>query len=144
MRRGDVGPMGVVALVLVLGLQAVAVGTLVGGGEWLAAGLLIAGSRLALAVSCATGIPAARLDGLGAAVAGTVPRSLAVSAWVLFGAVLALVIAPWWRGPIVAGFGLLSAVVLTAYVRRRLGGITGDTLGAAVELTLTALLLAAL
>jgi cobalamin synthase len=35
-------------------------------------------------------------------------------------------------------------VLLTAYVARRLGGITGDTLGFAIELTLTVLLLMAL
>jgi adenosylcobinamide-GDP ribazoletransferase len=49
---------------------------------------------------------------------------------------------PWWRAP-VAG---LAAVVVTAGVvvrcTRRLGGITGDVLGACVELSFAAALLA--
>jgi adenosylcobinamide-GDP ribazoletransferase len=48
---------------------------------------------------------------------------------------------PWWRAPL-AG---LVAVVVTAGVvvrcTRRLGGITGDVLGACVELSFTAALL---
>lgn len=144
MRRGDVGPMGVVALLLVLGLQAVAVGALLARGDWLLPGILICGSRLALVVSCALGVPAARPDGLGSAVAGTVPRLAGVLAWLVLGAVLALVVRPWWAGVLLAVAGLATSVLLTAYVVRRLGGITGDTLGFAIELTLTVLLLAAL
>jgi adenosylcobinamide-GDP ribazoletransferase len=144
MRRGNVGPMGVVALALVLGLQAAAAGELLGRGAWLVLGLVICGSRLALGVACASGVPAARPDGLGAAVAGTVPRSLAIAEWVLLGIVLALVVRPWWLGAVSALGGLVTAVLLTAYVVRRLGGITGDTLGFATELTLTVLLLVAL
>jgi adenosylcobinamide-GDP ribazoletransferase len=70
MRRGNVGPMGVVALALVLGLQAAAAGELLGRGAWLVLGLVICGSRLALGVACASGVPAARPDG----VAGTTPQ----------------------------------------------------------------------
>ena len=144
MRRGDIGPMGVVALVLVLGLQAAAAGSLLGRGAWLALGLVICGSRLALVVSCASGVPAARPDGLGAAVAGTVPRTVAIAEWAVLGVVLALVVRPWWLGAVLALTGLLTAILLTADVVRRLGGITGDTLGFAIELTLTVLLLVAL
>ncbi len=144
MRRGDVGPMGVVGLVLVLGLQASAAGALLAHGSWLALGLAICGSRLALTVSCAAGVPAARPDGLGSAVAGTVPRSVALVEWAAFAVLLALLLRPWWLGAAVALAALLTAVLLTAYVARRLGGITGDTLGFAIELTLTVLLLMAL
>jgi adenosylcobinamide-GDP ribazoletransferase len=144
MRRGDVGPMGVVALVVVLGLQAAACGALLGVGSWLELGLLICGSRLALPTACARGVPAARSDGLGAAVVGTVPRSAAAVGWLVFAAVLCLVSNPWWLGGVTALVGSLSAVALTAYLVRRLGGITGDTLGAEIELTLTAMLLVAL
>ena len=71
MRRGDVGPMGVVALLLVLGGQAVAaraLGSGVDGAALLA--VVIAASRAALLVGCRAGVPAARPGGLGAAVAG--------------------------------------------------------------------------
>jgi adenosylcobinamide-GDP ribazoletransferase len=36
-----------------------------------------------------------------------------------------------------AGISMLWAVAATAYLRRRLGGMTGDTLGALVETTTT-------
>jgi adenosylcobinamide-GDP ribazoletransferase len=148
MRRGDVGPMGVVALVLVLGLQAFAAGTTVTGWPG-AAGLavLVCCSRAALVVACRTGVPAARPSGLGAAVAGTVPVPAAAAVWVVLGALLATT----WSvlgGSAVAGVvtalvGLAGAVLLVAWCRRRLGGVTGDVLGAAVEVTLTLLLLGA-
>jgi adenosylcobinamide-GDP ribazoletransferase len=143
MRRGDIGPMGVVALVLVIGLQASAAGALLVGGSWAILVLLICGSRLALTVGCATGVPSARSDGLGAAVAGTVPRWAAALAWSLF-AVLTLAVQAGWPGLVIAGCGFAAALIATGYVVRRIGGITGDTLGASIELTLTALLLASL
>ncbi|GAA1435497.1 adenosylcobinamide-GDP ribazoletransferase [Microlunatus lacustris] len=148
MRRGDVGPMGVVALVLVLGLQAVAAGAVVTG--WAGAGglaLLICCSRAALAVACRTGVPAARPAGLGAAVAGTVPVVAAAGTWVGVGVLLALA----WAllggsvagGLVTALLALVAAVALVGWCRRRLGGVTGDVLGAVVEVTLTVLLLGA-
>lgn len=145
MRRGDIGPMGVVALVLVLGGQAAALGALL--GDWPAAAgvfVLVCGSRLSLAVGCAAGVPAARPAGLGAAVAGTVPRPAALAGWLALAGLLAALSDPWWSGPLVALAGALAAVALTAYAVRRLGGITGDVLGAGVEASLTAMLLAAL
>ncbi len=144
MRRGDVGPMGVVALVLVLGLQAGAAGALLDSGSWLTLGLLICGSRLALTIGCAHGVPPARADGLGSAVAGTVPRVAAAACWVVLAGVLGLVLAPWWLGVMVAVAGLLTSVLLILHAVRRLGGITGDVLGAGVELTLVVMLLVAL
>lgn len=149
MRRGDIGPAGVVALVLIIGAQAAASGALLDGGRggWRSAalvGLLICGSRLSLAIACATGVPAARAEGLGAAVAGTVPRLAALAGWLLLAGGLALAAAPWWLGPVLAATGLLAALGLTAHAVRRLGGITGDALGAGVETTLTTMLLVAL
>ncbi len=144
MRRGDVGPFGVATVVLVLLVQVAALQTLVARGQG-AAGLLVAltVSRLTLPLLCARGVPSARADGLGSTVAGSVPRGrlLAVAgavtlvAWALLG---------WQRGP---GAGLvvsLCAVLLPLAVAaglarrcvRRLGGVTGDVLGAGVELSL--------
>jgi adenosylcobinamide-GDP ribazoletransferase len=144
MRRGDIGPMGVVALVVVLGLQAAAADALLGAGSWLELGLSICGSRLALLVACSRGVRAARPDGLGAAVAGTVPRLSAAIGWLVFAVVLCLVARPWWLGAAAAAIGAVTVIWLTAYAVRRLGGITGDVLGAAIELALTSMLLVAL
>ena len=83
MRRGDVGPMGVVALIVVLGLQAVCIGELV---HSVAGALLICVavccSRAALCLTCLRGVPAARNEGLGVAVADSVPRLAAAGCWV--------------------------------------------------------------
>ena len=146
MRRGDIGPMGVTALIVVLGAQVMAASTLT--GTWFEAVLLavlIIASRASLLIACRTGVPAARRNGLGSAVAGTVPTpvvsvAVLVSALVVVAAV-SLAGRPWWLGVVAT---LASAVIAYGVVHRathRLGGITGDVLGAVVELTLTALLL---
>ena len=75
MRRGDTGPAGAAAVVLTLLLDTVCLATLFAtpAGVALAVTALIA-SRLACAVCARHGIPAARSEGLGQGVAGTVPR----------------------------------------------------------------------
>lgn len=149
MRRGDAGPFGVVALVLVLLVQVLALGDLVGGGHGavaLAAALVV--SRLALPLACRRGVPAARADGLGHAVAGTVgPAGLLVSG--LLAALLVVPAAVVAVGPhVVSGevvvaatvagvLALLAGGLLVRRAVRRLGGVTGDVLGAAVEVTFT-------
>lgn len=160
MRSGDVGPAGVATTVLVLlvqvGCLAALAATTGGPGAarhgWSGAGQLVVVvalavllSRCVLPLACAGGVPSARASGLGAAVAGSVPRSLAaVPLAVVAGLgcpLLAWAGLSWWRAPL-AG---LAAVVVTAGVvvrcTRRLGGITGDVLGACVELSFTAALL---
>lgn len=138
MRRGDVGPSGVAAVVLVLLGQVAALTAAVaaGHGVFAAATGVLAG-RVVLAACCARGIPAARPGGLGSTVAGTVPRwaaavALAV-AMVLAGAAGLLADLPPWRGALAVVVGAGLAGVLLARCVRRLGGITGDVLGACVE-----------
>lgn len=148
MRRGDIGPMGTVVLIVVLGLQAAAASALT--ARWLDGVLLvviICGSRAALSLACRRGVPAARPDGLGSAVAGSVPVVAAVVGCLLTAGVIigvgVVTGSRWW------GVGLavlLAGVAVLALVRssvRRLGGITGDVLGACVEVALTILLLGA-
>jgi adenosylcobinamide-GDP ribazoletransferase len=141
-RRSDIGPFGVVTLVLVLLVQVAALADLLGRGAGAGSLVLaIVTGRLALTLACLRGIPAARPDGLGALVAGSVPRAaglVVALAW------LALATASVARehglgaglaaGGAVVG-GLLAAGVIVRIARRRLGGITGDVLGAAAEIT---------
>lgn len=148
MRRGDVGPMGVVALVLVLGAQALAASTLT--GSWSTAALLalvIAASRSTLVLACRAGIPAARPGGLGAMVAGTVSPAAALLAGIgVAVAVIGLAATvgrPWWAGLVAVVAAALVAYGIVRRCVRRLGGITGDVLGAMVELSLLVLLLGA-
>ena len=151
MRRGDVGPMGVVTLVVVLGLQSVLVGDLVSRPwGWVFAALALAVGRLALAAACSTSVPSARPDGLGAAVAGSVPTWLvtALNLVALFvGMVLADVMmglgadVPRHAWAIGLVLGIVSSSVVLGLAIRKLGGITGDVLGAMVELMTLGLLL---
>ena len=145
MRRGDVGPMGVVALIIVLGLQAVSVGALIQGVPGaLLIGAAVCCSRAALSLTCVRGVPAARGDGLGAAVAGSVPRAAAAGCWLAV--LLIMSWAGWLSGHDLAN-GVLATVAAAAMVGvlvyrsiRRLGGVTGDVMGAAIEITFTVMI----
>lgn len=139
MRSGTSGPAGVVATVVVLGVQAAALAPLLTTARGaLVAGLLVCVSRAALAGCCLRGVPGARADGLGAAYVGTVGLLPAAAVWLV--AALLVTLAAGWSGLLALA---LAAVVVAALLRRvvhRLGGVTGDVLGAAVELSLAALL----
>jgi adenosylcobinamide-GDP ribazoletransferase len=139
MKRSDIGPFGVVTLVLTLGIQltALAQAQALGRGVPAVIAAAVAG-RLALPWACRRGVPAARGTGLGALVAGTVSPAIPV---VLTVAALA---AAYPLGIMVAigvAAGLAVSLALTALAVRRLGGITGDVLGALVEVATAACLL---
>jgi len=132
MRDGRSGPFGVTAIVLVLGLKAATVATLPEGLAWRAlvlAPVLGRAGPLLLVALC----PPARTEGAG--------HALATGArWpgLLAGGLAAVVVSG-------AMLGAWSALLLTVtallawgwavYLRRRIGGFTGDTLGALVEVT---------
>lgn len=145
MQRGDVGPMGVVALVVVLGLQAVSIGELVDGpaGALLVA-VAICCSRAALCLTCVRGVPAARADGLGVAVADSVPRSAAAACWLAVLLIMTAVAASSGNGPILGAVASVAAAgavgVLVYRCVRRLGGVTGDVMGAAIEIAFTVMI----
>ena len=146
MRRGDVGPMGVVALIVVLGLQAVSTGELVQG----AAGALLVGatvccSRAALCLTCLRGVPAARGEGLGVAVANSVPRLAAAGCW-LGVLVIMTGVAAWSghspaRGALAVVVAVCAVGLLTYRAVRRLSGVTGDVMGAAIEIAFTVMII---
>lgn len=144
-RRGDVGPFGVVTLVLVLLVQVAALAVASDAG-WGAPALVLAvvTGRIAAVVACARGIPAASASGLGALVAGTVPRTAAL-AWVVVALGLAAVVGVWlsgvaWAPAVAVAAGIAMGFVVVARSVGRLGGINGDVLGAAVEVATTTVL----
>jgi adenosylcobinamide-GDP ribazoletransferase len=144
MRKGDVGPFGVVALVLTLLVQVAALASLVVQGR-AGFGLVLAlvVSRLVLPFGCSRGVPAARPDGLGQVVAGSVGRARLATTTALSVVVLALVGWASGSGPgtAVAGLvGLAAGVLACGWCVHRLGGITGDVLGACVEVGFTVVL----
>jgi adenosylcobinamide-GDP ribazoletransferase len=140
MRRPDIGPLGVVTLVLVLLIQVTALATVPRGWPAVAA-LVLAAVTGRVAAVLATGGPAARPGGLGALVAGRTGRAgRAASGLVLLAAVipagLALGgVAAALRGLAAALAGLLAGGLLSRAARRRLGGLTGDVFGAIIELS---------
>lgn len=141
MKQSDVGPFGVVAIVLTLLAQAAAVAALPARG-WSAAlaGVVAATAtgRAAATWACRRGVVAARPGGMGALVAGTVggPALLVGTAAVAAVAVPAVPGRPW-QGPAAVLAALAVALLLHRHLVRRFGGITGDVLGAAIEVTTT-------
>ena len=155
MRRSDIGPVGTVTLVLTLLLQVAALSRAESAGGARGAAALIAAAvtgRLALTWACRRGVAAARPDGLGALVAGSVNPAIpamttlaALAAAVAAVAVSATVIGEplGWTLPLAVVAGLGAAFVLERHAVRRLGGITGDVLGALAEVAATVTLLVA-
>jgi adenosylcobinamide-GDP ribazoletransferase len=146
MKQSDIGPFGVVAIVGVLLLDVAALTACIHSGYgWQAILIATTASRLTLPWSCRTSVPAARSDGLGAFVAGTVRP---ITATITTGAVLASTIALSWPTAtriIGAAAAVLltvaTSVVTTRRAKTTLGGTTGDVLGATIELALPLALL---
>lgn len=151
MKRPDLGPLGMVAVALTLLVQVAALLSCVQHGRGTAS--LVAGvvtGRLAVTWAC-SGPPAATAEGLGALVAGTARRWVAV-AWTVVAVVgfaayatvdadslgsdrQAVV-----RTTLAVLAGLGAAWAAGRHALRRVGGITGDVLGALCELATTACL----
>ncbi|MFJ7899010.1 adenosylcobinamide-GDP ribazoletransferase [Streptomyces sp. NPDC096198] len=146
MKRSDIGPFGVITLVLVLLAQVAALAGAY-GDSWarglFAAVVSAAAGRLALTLAAREGVPAARPEGLGAAVAGVVPVGAALAAGLAVTAAAA-------AGGALTGssYGALRAaasVVLSAAAAQlllrhclmRFGGVTGDVFGALAETAAT-------
>ncbi|WP_327684667.1 adenosylcobinamide-GDP ribazoletransferase [Streptomyces sp. NBC_00467] len=145
MKQSDIGPFGVITLLLVLLAQVAAVSALYGEG-WaygaLGAAVSAVTARLALTLAARTGVPAARPEGLGAAVAGVVPvggalalaavvTAVCAAAGAVFGATGAL------HHALGVLAGLAGAELLLRHCVRRFGGVTGDVFGALAETAAT-------
>jgi adenosylcobinamide-GDP ribazoletransferase len=133
MKRSDIGPFGVVTLVLVLLVQvsALARADQLGRGPVAVAAAAV-GARLAIMLACRRTVKPARPGGLGALVAGTINPWLALLA---VAAALAASAAFGWIYPTAIAIGLAVSVAVCALAVRRLGGITGDVLGGLAEIT---------
>ena len=155
MRRSDIGPLGTVTLVMTLLLQVAALSHAESAGPGRGPAALVAAtvtSRLALTWACRRGVPAARPDGLGALVAGSVRPAdpVAATAAVVAAAVAAVVVSATavgrplgWTLPLAVVAGLGAALAVQRHAVRRLGGVTGDVLGALAEIAATVTLVVA-
>ena len=155
MRRSDIGALGAVTLVLTLLLQVAALSQAESDGHSRGPAALVAAvvtGRLAITWACRRGVPAARPDGLGALVAGSVRPAVptAASAVTLAAAAGAVAISATlgggglgWTLPLAVAAGLGAAFGVQRHAVRRLGGITGDVLGALAEIAMTVTLVVA-
>lgn len=145
MRRSDIGPMGVIAVVLVLLADVAAVARLtemgtLGGPAALLAGAVL--SRVAIVLATTSTHHGASEQGFGALFDGVTRRSTAVL-WMI-GAVVLGASAGWLvdrgDGALAFGAGAVASLVVArlwlAHVARRLGGLTGDTFGSLIEITM--------
>ena len=142
MRDGSTGPLAAAAVSVTVLTQAAAL-SVVPAGVCGAAAVVTAvvTGRVAAVVACRRGVPAAEGSSLGAAVAGSQPVAV-VAVWTF--AALALstgATARVWQGPIAVVFALAVSAVLVGHCVRRFGGITGDVLGAVVEVATTVALI---
>jgi adenosylcobinamide-GDP ribazoletransferase len=151
MRRSDIGPFGVVTLVLTLLIQVAGLTQADAAGRGVPAIIVAAVTgRLAITWACRRGVPPARPDGLGAMVAGSVAPvaaaaatvvALAVTVGGIFLAAAAADVPVEWILPVAVGAGLVTGIALGEHGARRLGGVTGDVLGAVCEAATAACLL---
>ncbi|MFF8692049.1 adenosylcobinamide-GDP ribazoletransferase [Streptomyces sp. NPDC015144] len=148
MKQSDIGPFGVVTLLFVL-LAQVAAGQQLYARGWadgaVATVVAAVAARLALTLASRRGVPAARPEGLGAAVAGTVPvgGAVAVGAVVVAGCAAAGALLGGYGAVRCAGAAAVGAAVALVLLRRcgrRFGGVTGDVFGALAETAATAVL----
>jgi adenosylcobinamide-GDP ribazoletransferase len=141
MREGGAGPFAVVTLLVTVGVQAAAFTALAGWPAVAAGALAGATGRAGFAWCTRRGVPAARPDGLGAAVAGSQAPWVAPLWWTALAAVgVGAVPGRPWQGPLAVAVAAATVVGLSAHTRRRFGGVTGDVLGAANELAVAAAL----
>jgi adenosylcobinamide-GDP ribazoletransferase len=130
MRDSRVGSYGVIALVLSLGLRWSALAALAAAG-WLWPVVAAAALSRAPMAAVMRALPPARADGLSRGVGRPGARGVALGALLALGAALVLAGVP---GLLAALAAAAAALAMAALARAKIGGQTGDVLGAVQQL----------
>jgi adenosylcobinamide-GDP ribazoletransferase len=133
MKDSRSGPMGVVAIVCVVVLKIALIASVTGPWRWWVLLLTPLAGRCALLVQFAL-LPYVRPE-KGLAGIFHRNRSRGHALWALTFLLIVGYLTGCLPGLIAGGCAFLAALLLAAYSFRRIGGLTGDTLGAACELT---------
>ncbi|MFF0529386.1 adenosylcobinamide-GDP ribazoletransferase [Nocardia amikacinitolerans] len=138
MKSGGIGPFGVAALVFAIGVQAFAFAALAGAERWFAVALAVAVGRVVVVLACRRGIHPAPGTAFGALVADS-QSPLTGAVWVIVALACGVVAVPEhpWLGPIAIAVAVGIAAVVVRHMLRRFGGLSGDVLGAAIEISVT-------
>ena len=140
MRDSRIGTYGALALVLSIGLRLAALSSLTSEWPlilvWMSAGAL---ARASLVVPLGLLIPA-RPDGMGAGAARP-PLASCVGAYAIAGGLSLAALSG--EGLVLIGVSLAAGLVVALIARRMLNGYTGDVLGATVQVSEIACLIAA-
>lgn len=132
----SVGAFGAVVIVFVLMVQVVAIAALVASGDFLEIVVVPLVGRVAASVALWTNVPA-RSDGL----ARTLSGRDGLRGWIVAGVPLLAVLArPEVATLLVVGAGLVLAYLVPRTLSSRVGGVTGDIVGASVLLVESAVL----
>jgi len=150
MRKSDIGPFAIVALLLDLLTQIACITVLAFSGLiWMLIVIQAAG-RGAAVLACLRSMPVAKPEGLGSAVTRSINRpTWIVVVLTLTGASAATALLPGvqtndaFRLVTALLVGWLSAYALLRLSIRRFGGVTGDVIGAAIEVAITVMLVVA-
>jgi adenosylcobinamide-GDP ribazoletransferase len=131
MRDSRIGSMGAIAIVSVIALKVTALASIPGRRQWMIVLLMPIAGRCALVVGMAIA-PYARANGGLVSVFGRpkwpVPfislLFLTTLSWAILGVM----------GLVAAAGAILSTFLISCWSKRRIGGFTGDTLGASCEI----------
>jgi len=137
MKDPNCGPTGVVAIVLIIQLKIVALYTLVIAGEWIPLLLAITLARTLLPLLFLT-TPYVRDNGLGSSLAANQPRRWSI--FIIAAVFLLMFLLTDTRYLLLALTAIITFLLLRNMMFHRIGGTTGDTAGALVEITETTVL----
>ncbi|MFV5639875.1 adenosylcobinamide-GDP ribazoletransferase [Acinetobacter oleivorans] len=136
MKDPSCGPIGVLSLVIICLLKFVLIYVLIEQHQTLFLVFVPVLGRVAPSILFLT-IPYVREKGLGRSLTDHLPKT---ASWIITAIVLLLALYWEWQGLIAIICFLISLVYLRHLFIKRIGGITGDTVGAAMELSETVLL----